>query len=238
MATYDTVANLVSEAAVELGLGAVSDVYASTDESVVTLRTLLKSVGRELLLGYAWLQTQVEHTFATTAATSYALPSGFSRMVDGSAWNRTQRLPILPVSAQQWQQLQALQSVTTTAVLFRPKDLTLSIWPTTNTGETMAFEYLSTYWVRATASAAPDKDAPTVNTDVVHLEAVLVVKALKLAFLRTRGFDTTAAQRELDMALDGARSASSNAAPVLAVTPTARELGNPVGVSTGGGLFF
>lgn len=233
---YDTVANIVSDAAIELGLGSVSDVFASTDEHVVLLRALLKALGRQLVLEHEWMAAVLEHTFSTTAATSYNLPSGFARMVDGSAWNRTQRLPLTPVSPEQWQHLSALSSAQTTAILFRPKDTTLSIWPTTNTGETMAFEYVSHFWVRATASASPDKNAPTVNTDVIHLDALLVTKGLKLAFLRARGFDTTAAQQEFDDAFEAVRAADVNAAPTLPVTRREGEVG-PAAVSSAGALY-
>ena len=237
MPNYDTVLNLVSDAAVELGLGAVSAVYASTDENVVMLRTLLKSSGRQLLADHTWLMAAKEHTFTSTAATSYTLPADFGSYIDGSAFNRTQKLPIQPITVQQWQALNALSVQMGLGVLMRPKDLTLSLWPTTNTGESFALEYKSTYWVRATASSAPDKAAPTVDTDVVHLDALLIVKALKLTFLRNRGFDTTSAQQEFDAALDAVRGSLAGSGQTLGVTSGVNSLGNPSAVSTAGAVY-
>jgi hypothetical protein len=65
---YDTVANIVSDAAVELGLGSVSDVYGSTDSSIIQLRTLLKSAGRDLVLERDWTHLQAEALIMTRAA--------------------------------------------------------------------------------------------------------------------------------------------------------------------------
>lgn len=234
---FDTVANIVSDCAVECGLGSVSDVFASTDENIVLMRALLKSEGQRLVKEHQWLACEKEHTFSTSAASSYNLPSDFDGMIDGTGWNRSLSLPLHPISAEQWQQLQATAATSPSAILFRPKSLTLSIYPTTDTGSSIAFEYLSSYWVRATASSAPDKDAPTVNTDVVHIDRLLVVKALKAAFLRNRGFDTSAAQAEYDEALSAARGRGANAAPTLQNTPGAGSGVQPA-ISAAGALYI
>ncbi len=220
MATYDTVANIVGDVAIECGLPAVSDVFASTDSNVVQLRTLLKSVGRALVLKHEWLQTTKEHTFVTTSATSYALPADFQAYVDQTGWNRTSQVPLQPVSPQQWQRLKAQEDSASYAVLFRPRDTTLEVWPQPPaSGETIAFEYRSSHWVRATASASPDKDAPTVNTDVVHLGVQLITRALKFKFLRDKGFDAAEAWEEFKAAFEAEMSANIGAAPVLSLTP-------------------
>lgn len=217
---YDTALNIISDAAIELGLGAVSDPFASTDPNVILLRALLKSAGRAMLLEQRWLQATKEYTFTTSGASSYALPSDYVELVDGSGWNRTQRLPLTPVTPQQWQALSALNTGTSIPMLIRPRDGLLSVWPTSNTGQTYAFEYVSSYWVKATASSSPDKDAPTVNTDVIYFDAPLAVQMLRLAFLRRKGFDATEAQQEFDrlLALEKAANQSGNA--TLPVTPT------------------
>ena len=239
MATFDTVANVVSKCAIELGLGAVSDVFGSTDENVIQLRTLLESAGRQLVKETRWLQTTREHTFATTAATSYNLPSDYARMVDGTGWNRTQRLPIRPVSPTEWQFLQAGVITAATAVLFRPNTSTLSVWPTSNTGDTMAFEYISTFWVRSSGAPSPDLDAPAANTDTIHIDSLLIQKALRLAWVRAKGFDTTTAQDEYDAAYKAAQGLNAGAARTLSVTPRADDevLGHPSAISTQGAFY-
>lgn len=218
MALYDTVANIVSDAAVELGLGSVSDVFASTDANVIQLRTLLKRVGRRLTLERRWTQLQVEHTFSTVSGTAaYNLPADFSMMIDQTGWNRTSDHPAHPLNPQQWQYLKASASTAAFTVMFRPRELTIEIYPTPSAVETIAFEYVSRYWVRNTGGTTLDKDAPTINTDVLMFDAVLLVPALKLAWLSAKGFDTTAALEDYNHALRLVESANVVAAPALSL---------------------
>jgi hypothetical protein len=218
LALYDTVLNVVADAAVECGLAAPSVVMASTDANVVLLRTLLKRVGRKLALGYEWKQLRVEYTFTTTTATSYALPADFSRMIDQSAWNRTSDRPGTPVGAETWQALKATDSGIFLTALFRPLDTTIELWPQPPTsGDTIAFEYLSRYWVGTTGLTTKTLDAPAADTNIIYFDATLMVAALVLAFKAKRGFDTTEAQQEYDETLALVKSANTNAAPVLSL---------------------
>ncbi len=220
MALYDTVANIVSDVAVECGLGTVSDVYASTDENVVQMRTLLKSVGRGLIQKNEWLQTTKEHTFVTTSATSYAMPADYASFVDQSAWNRTTDRPILPVSPQEWQYLKTGAETSTINLLFRPRDTTIDVWPQPpNSGDTIAFEYRSRYWVGVSASTAPDKDAPTLNTDKVYLDVQLITRALKWHFLKDKGFGSAEAYEDYKAAYLDVVAMNVGAAPVLSLRP-------------------
>lgn len=214
MPIYDTVANVVSQVAVQCGLGTVADVFASTDGNLVQLRGLLTTVGRRLVLRYPWLQTVKEHTFATTTDTSYTLPSDFQSMVDQTGWNRTEDHRFIPATAQQWQYLKALDSTITIQTVFRPQHLTLDIHSPVS-GCTVAFEYRSNLWVALTGSTSPTKNAPTLNTDVIILEAELIKAALKAEFLGDKGFDATKAMADLGMMLDDVQSANVGAAPVL-----------------------
>ena len=215
MALYDTAGAVISDAALELGLGEVSDAFGSSDANVVRLRGLLKSAGRQLFLENTWLQQHREHVFTTDGSVSYALPDDFSRMLDQTGWNRTMRLPALPASPQEWQFLSAVTTGVIFTVFFRPADGVLKVWPTGSSGMVIAFEYASRYWVRSSGSVLVDKDAPSANDDTIFLDALLAVKALKLAFMRATGFDTTAAQGELDQALAAVKSAGISSAPKL-----------------------
>lgn len=247
MALYDTAANIISDVAVEVGLGAVSDAFASTDANVAQLRSLLKSTGRAMVLRHAWLQQRKEYSFTTSGSGTYSLPADFQRMVDQSGWNRTNRRPLQPASPQEWQYLKAALGGTVYSVLFRPHDSTLELWPQPDpSGETVAFEYMSRYWVQSSGATSPDKDAPTANGDTVKLDVQLATRALKLAFLRAKGFDTTAAQQEFEEAFDSVASANAGAAPVLSLAgpPLAEKLldmtnapATGFGLDGDGGLF-
>ena len=215
MALYDTALNILSDTAVELGLGAVSDPYGSTDANIVQLRGLLKRVGRNLAKKRAWKQLLKEHTFSTTGTASYNLPADFGAMVDQTGWDRTNDSPLSVVTPQEWQYLQATGTDFALRVLFRTYDLTLKVHPASTTGSTIAFEYLSRYWVAASGGTTGTKDAPTANTDNILFEPDLIVPVLKYAWKKEKGFEASGAFEDAQLAYNDAAGANAGASPVL-----------------------
>lgn len=268
---FSTAGTIVNEAAVEVGLAAVSDPYASTDQNFVQLCGLLKSLGQELWRAKEWTQLQQVYTFTTVLNQSrYNLPADFGEMIDQTAWNRTNRLPVAgPLSPQMWEYLKAFQTGVVFTVLFRPLNQQLWLYPDTSTpaGFVIAFEYVSRFWAipaathatsgpwsdgiaittgdyftnggnvyvatstATTGSSGPTGTgtgisdggvtwnyvsawgivAPTATTDVVLFDPLLVKRGLKLAWLKAKGFDTTAPQDDYDRTLAGVMDADSAA---------------------------
>ena len=54
-------------------------------------------------------------------------------------------------------------------------------------GETIAYEYISSYWVQPTGEAEATLDAPADQEDTLLFPRLLLVRGLKLSFLRARG---------------------------------------------------
>lgn len=246
MPLYDTVANIISDVAIELGLvaAAVSDPYASTDGNIILLRALLKSEGRRMVMKHPWLQCIKEHSFTSDGSASYSMPTDYIRFIDGTGWNSTDNVPMVPVSPQQWQYLEASNSGVAFTATFRPKDRAIALWPTSTTGKTFVFEYASRYWVESNAATSPDKDAPTVSTDKVQFDSALATAMLKLAFLKARGFDTETAQGDFDDALALVSAGNAGSAPTINLTPAMPEMTEPElmpavtgGVLGSGGLY-
>ena len=208
---FGTVGEIINDTALEVGLGGsvstVPDPFASTDPNVLQLIALLKSSGRELTRERNWNYLRKEHSFTTVLGQSvYSLPNDYHNMIDQTWWNRTNRLPLGgPLSAQEWQYLKARLVGVVFTVLFRPMDRAITIYPDTNTpaGYDIAFEYNSAFWVSRTG--APDTtiaDEPTLSSDLVWFDPLLMIRGLKLAFLKAKGFDTTSAQQDWNMSLD------------------------------------
>jgi hypothetical protein len=204
---WDTAGDIVNAAAVEVGLANVVDPFISTDANIKQMCWLLKSLGRDLVHMRSWNHLRKEHSFTTVLGQSvYSLPNDYHNMIDQTWWNRTNRLPLGgPLSAQEWQYLKARLVGVVFTVLFRPMDRAITIYPDTNTpaGYDIAFEYNSAYWVSRTG--APDTtiaDEPTLSSDLVWFDPLLLIRGLKLAFLKAKGFDTTSAQQDWNMSLD------------------------------------
>jgi hypothetical protein len=225
--SWDTAKNIVNDAAVEVGLSAVTSPYTSQDENFVQLRQLLKSLGRELVHTRTWSHLRKEHAFTTVAGQAvYPLPGDYHNMIDQTWWNRTNRLPVGgPLSAQEWQYLKARLVGVVFTVLFRPMNGAITLYPDTNTpgGYDIAFEYNSAYWVSATATPTVlSADAPTTDTDLLWFDALLLTRGLKLEFLKAKGFDTTSAQQDYDRTLE---RVMGDDAPSAVLSLTRRTMG-------------
>jgi hypothetical protein len=227
LARYDTVSNIIADVGSELGLGtltAVLPVTASTDAVVVQLQALLKAAGRGLVLENPWLQQRTDYTFNTTTATVYNLPAAFQRMVDGSGWNRTKRMPLVPLSPQAWEGMKAIAVTSALPVFFRmgveepaTGQNTLELLATPASGEAIYLEYWSRLWARPSGATPTFLDAPTAVTDTLRIDAQLVTRRLKMDWLRAKGFDSTAAQQDYETTLDAVKAAAVASAPTLSL---------------------
>lgn len=213
---YDTAGNIVSDAAVQLGLGAIADAWASTDANVTLLRSLLKDLGQDLVKEREWSHLRSEYQLGLVGQERYPLPTDFRALVEQTGWNRTTRFPVNAVSAQEYSYLMARPAGVTLQVLFRPYQGELQVYPASATGQQLAFEYISTSWVRQDGDSFPTFDAPVRNSDFCHFDRLLLVRGLKLAFLRSKGFDSTAVQQDYERTLAQVASDDSPA-PVLSL---------------------
>lgn len=220
---WETVQQIVSNAALDLGLGnAGTNVMASSDANILQLCSLLKSAGRELVHLRSWNHLRGEHSFTTAAGQSvYPLPADYHNMIDQTWWNRTNRLPVGgPLSAQEWQYLKGRIVGVVFNVLFRPMNRQIVLYPDNNipTGFNIVFEYNSSFWI--STSGTPDtatSDAPAASTDFVWFDPLLMVRKLKLDFLKAKGFDTTSAQQDYETALEYVKG-NDAPSPVLNAT--------------------
>lgn len=167
---WPTAHDVINAAAIELGIASSADVgdpYGSSDSNLIQLTALLTRAGRELCNEHDWSHLRRDYSFLTSQAwPNYLLPLDFRDMVDQSAWNRTTRMPLGPLSEQEWQFLSSRLTGVVFNVLFRPRMGLLSLYPQSGitTGQQINFTYLSSWWVYNT-DAAKQPTPWTVNTD-------------------------------------------------------------------------
>lgn len=203
MARYDTAADIVNAAAVEVGLTAESDVFASSNAAFVQLRTMLTNVGRELLGLHQWNRFVKVHSITTAVPPDtgdYDLPDDFAWLIDQTGWTPTNAgmgLPLGgPLTEQDWAYLVNTNLASSTIyVSFKQSQGQFQVLPQPPPdGIDIVFSYISRWWVAdALTPTVATKDSVTSNDDVVLFEPILAVKFLKLRFLEAKGFDTTAA---------------------------------------------
>lgn len=214
---YDTAANIINDAAVELGLlpfsGKVADPFGATDPNLGQLCQLLKRVGRDLVKRRAWTLLTKEATLVTIQGTAqYDLPADYSRSIAETEWNRTNRLPTGgPLRPEEWQYLKGQLVGVVFNVLYRIEGGKILLFPDVNTpgGYTLAYEYVSSWWVQPVGQAAPTTETPATASDTLWFDPLLLVSALKLAWKREKGLDTTSAQADFDDAYEQACNADT-----------------------------
>jgi hypothetical protein len=234
-----TAGDIINDAAVELGIlpEDVADPFASTNQNVILLCRLLKRVGRSLVRARDWTHLLRTHGFTTTASeNSYAVPSAFSRMVDQTHWNLTTVSPLGAVGSQELHEMYARASSGGHVRIRLERRYTI-LWPVPTSEEVINYEYVTSSWVAPVTVLAPTVpapatiSAPTVGTDWCWFDENLLVRGLKLAYLRAKGFDTSHAQDEFNQAFDAAAGSDGAAGPisVLGGTSSRLAMGSPPG---------
>jgi hypothetical protein len=185
-----TAGQILNMAATECGLAEVSDPYASTDPKFVQLRTLLKSAGDEIMKRRDWTDLVKECTIAGDGTTtSFALPADFLKMKDESGYDRSGDWPFRgPASSKEWQRLTADGVTPSLQPIYRLQQGRIVFYEAPATGTTLAFEYVSRYWIASEGSAVADSYFPAVSGDKVLLEPFMVMRLVKAKFRKAKGF--------------------------------------------------
>lgn len=202
MARFDTAGDIVNAAASEVGLTAVADPYISTDPAFIQMRNILASCGREMMGLFQWNRFVVAHSITTAALDTgnYDLPADFGYFIDQTGWSPVtggSGLPLGgPLTEQDWTYLVATNlAASTVYVSFKQSQGQFQVLPQPPpVGIVITFEYMSRYWTALTATPTVlASDKPTLSSDIILFEPILITKFLKLRFLEAKGFDTTAA---------------------------------------------
>jgi hypothetical protein len=228
---FDTAANVINDALLELGLASapLADPFTSTDPNVIAMCAHLKALGRELARRRHWEQLQRVHTFDTEdGLTSYALPADYLAMVPQTHWNRSTKQPLGgPVGPREWQVLQSSAGASTITYTFRVQQNYLYLHPTPTGVSAIAYEYRTSYWVSESAASEPTSDTPDEGADVVYFDGHLLSRGLKWKWRTAKRMEATAELNEYLEALAQAEGLDGAAAEIdLAAGARVRPRGN------------
>jgi hypothetical protein len=188
---------IVQDAMVDVGLTRPSYAIASTDPGVIAMIRMVNQTGKHLMRRHAWTVMQTEKTFTSVALasqeTASAVPTDFDRFINESFWNRTKIRPVYgPLSPQEWQERQA-SPIGGISDYFRMQGGQIYIYPTPTAGWTMAYEYVSSYWVSGS------KTAMTADSDTALIDENLLTLGAIWRYLKTRSMDYAEEFRAFEM---------------------------------------
>lgn len=171
-----------------LALPVPAAVVGSTDKQVIQLFQLLNEQGDDLASVYPWQAIVKEQLFTTTAsaAQATAIPVDFDRFMPNTFFNRTTRRPMTgPITARQWQWIQAQPVYSTVYLAFRERTNQYLVAPNAPLGQTIAYEYVSANW--AISAGGVGQTSYQADTDLTYLDESLMKLGLRWRFLAAKG---------------------------------------------------
>lgn len=189
-----TILQIVTQFCERKNLSVPATVLGSSDAQIVQIRALLEKEGRDLRNRGAWEGITKEATHVTLAAEDQGAlatiaSSGFDYIKNDTFWDRTDHVPVRgPLSDTQWQSAKAL-AATGPRYHFRIRGGRLLATPAPAAGHTWAFEYVSKFWITATAGSTPTKSLFTVDTDEVALPDEIVTLGLEWRWKHAKGLE-------------------------------------------------
>lgn len=232
-----TLLQVVTQFCERKNLSVPSTVIGSSDKQVKQIRALLEKEGIELRKRGAWEGVTFEATHTSTAAEDQGAMTtiagaGFDYIKNQTIWDRTDNLPIIgPMSAQDWQMLKGMDN-TNPRYQFRIRAGKLLINPTPSAGKSWAFEYVSKYWIAATAGTAPTKRLFTADTDEVWLPEEIVSLGLEWRWEASKGLDYAENFRSYEIMVKDALGRDGGK-PILSMSDEGRSIKPGVFVSPG-----
>ena len=194
---------ILEDACDRIGLSRPTSVIGSSDHQVRQLLSLSNQVGKHLVGRHDWQRLTTEKTFTATATETQtgAIPADFERMVPRSFWNRSQDRRVTgPVSPQRWQMLQS-GLVTQPWDSFRIRGNALLMSPVPVAGDTMAYEYISSYWCMGIGETTGDQAAWVVDTDTSIWPDEIHTLGVVWRFQKSRGLEYAETLRDFEMEL-------------------------------------
>jgi len=184
---------LVQSACDRLSLSRPSAVLASSDRQVRQLAAIATEVGEDLSArgDPGWQSLTAEWTFITVAdevQSGTPVPPDLRNFIPGSFFNRTQQRQLTgPLTARQYQLIKARPAASSIFLSYRERGDSFLISPTPSAGDTIAYEYISKYWVKSNANVP--KAAFTADEDMTYLDDELMILGLKWRYRAAKGLD-------------------------------------------------
>lgn len=196
---------IVRNAANRLGLEALSSVAANTNETARRMFGLVNEAVTDIGRRHDWQALRIERTFLTTAAEvqeASAIPVDFDRFVDETIWNRTAIRPLIgPSTAREWALLKSTNApITSDTFMIRGNRFVLA--PIPSAGQTIAYEYVSNYWVAETSAPTTGTQSQfELDSDVAILDEEMLTKDLVWRYKASRGLSYAEAFRQAELTI-------------------------------------
>lgn len=201
-----TILDEIREFCEEMLLPIPGAVVGSADPNVRQIKALLLRAGNALAIRGEWSRLTHEATHTTVAAEDQGSiyditgsgATAFRKIKNETMWDRTDKLPIYPINPIDWQLIKATISANP-RYKYRIVRGRLMMTPTPTAGHTVAFEWVSKWWIQD--SVGTIKERFTADTDTFLVERELLRLGLAWRWKKAKGFDYTEEYEEYETRL-------------------------------------
>jgi hypothetical protein len=192
-----TLLEICQAAAGIAGFPTPASIVGTTDETGARLLAVANREGKALAKRTSWQELTKEATFVTLAQENQgafsSLGSGgvdysdLNFITPNTIWDRTENIRIYgPLTPQEFQ---TLKSSTTSGPYwsFRIRGNSILAYPDPTAGNTVAFEYVSKYWVDTNGDGVGEAEAWQADTNTTVLDPELMILGLIWRFKESIG---------------------------------------------------
>lgn len=202
----------------ELSFQVPPAVLSSIDLLTQQIRYLTSAACEELLESHDWNSLLKTASISLTGLSEYSIPDDVVRIIPGSFSYSSSSTATNSISGSVSPQTMNTLTVPTgvigmNQITFQQIGGKLKIFPTNLTGGVLKFTYLSSKYI-VNSGGTEYKDTFTQDSDVPLFNARLVIAAVKLKVLQTKGLDTNAVTQDFNYLLELAKG-TDVPAPIL-----------------------
>jgi len=217
-----TVLEIGNAAATVVGLPEQSTLLGNTNQNARRILKAVKDAARDAFHDIDWVRLTRTHTFATDGSSYYLLPTYYDRIVNGTIWDRTNYKPVLgPMTRTEWQKyesgLVSLSGIYKACRIFADDTLQsvkrIGIYPETDTGSTIAFDYIDSRYVVVNKIGSVGADITADDNEFLMDDHVIELGTI-WRLLRMLGLNYTSEQQEYFSEVQE-KQANDSGAPVL-----------------------
>lgn len=186
----------IQEFCEDMTLPVPQSIIGNQDPQVIQLKALLFRAGQSIAIRHEWSALTLEKIHTTLGQEDqgniFELTAGlitstaFRKIKDQTVWDRTDRLPVAPIDAIDWQRVKGVISISP-RYRYRLWQSRLFLTPTPPAGHTLAFEWLSRWWIQSASGAI--KRQFTDDTDSFLIERELLKLSLTWRWKKEKGLD-------------------------------------------------
>ena len=174
-----------------IGLSAPSNFVGASGLSALILGAT-KRAAADMIKKHQWQILKKSASFTTLAAddqiTILTEFPDYNRLIDGTVFNSTQKLDLVPIDDRAWRAVKAIGD-SPYEYRYRVFGGVFQILNCATAGDTVEFDYVSNYWLRTAADSSVGIATPADDDDTIIIDTEILTLGAIAFFRQARGLE-------------------------------------------------